>query len=91
MFSRKSFSRLSYFPPVWFVDDEDGLLPEEKKPDVIQAGGSCGGAVDKRKERRLKQKQLEQELADEEEIMLIVSAFLKTCAKNSKYSTCTIG
>ena len=52
--------------------------------DVIQVVGSCGGGyVDKRKERRLKQRQLEQEMQDEEEVMLIVTAFLKTCARNS--------
>ena len=66
-----------YFPPVWFVEDEDGLLPEERKPDVIQVVGSCGGsAYDGRKEKRRKRKLLEQEEDDIEEIMLVIQCFL---------------
>ena len=72
---RGSFSPLSYFPEVWFVEDETTVPQELLWPKMVE--GSCGGAgYDSRKEKRRKRKLLEQEEDDIEEIMLIIQCFL---------------
>jgi hypothetical protein len=73
---KASYWGAKYFRPVWFVDDESTMLPEEIKP-VVFVEGSCGGGYEdsKKRKRRLQQEEREEE-EEMAEIMLVIQSFL---------------